>query len=93
MKSISFRQILYVVGMAILTLGVIGAFSAWRDSETIAAGILMIVFMMAVTGGLAMFFIALAKILERLEKMVEPMRRTEERLEKLLRAQVKDEEQ
>ena len=93
MKSFSFRHFLYVVGMTILTLGAIVAFSAWQEADSTVQGLLAIISIMTITGGIAVFFVALAKILERLEKMVDPMRRTEERLEKLLRAQEKDEEQ
>jgi len=93
MKSFTFNKFLYGTGMVILVLGAITAFSAWREAESIAEGFLGILLMMTLSGGLAVFFIALAKILERLEKMVEPMRRTEERLEKLLRAQENNEEQ
>ena len=80
-----FRQFLYGVGIAILVMGAVLGLSAWFDGETFIQQLAGLIFNVAIFGFIAVFFLAIAKVLEYLENMIIPMRRTEERLEKLLR--------
>jgi len=80
-----FRQFLYGVGLSILVMGAVFGLSAWFGGETILLSFVGLLTLLIPFGFVAVFFFAIAKVLEYLENMVLPIRRTEERLEKILR--------
>jgi len=91
MKDYSFKQFLLTLGLIILTIGVLFSVLIWFGSDNILQALWFILQIMFVTGPVACIFIALSRVLGHLERAETSNKRTEERLEKLLRKMEKAE--
>jgi len=85
MKDYTFKQFLLTLGLIILTIGVLFSVLLWFGNANILNTLFLILQIMFVTGPIACIFIALSRILGHLEKAESSNKRTEERLERIIR--------
>ena len=85
MKNFSFSKFLYLAGMFVLALGVVLGFAGFRGADGVAASFFVLVLWVIPSVLIASVFFALHKVIDKIDHFVIPVRRTEERLEKLLR--------